>query len=219
MAEVKKLTPSTAGTTEVAFGTPKTTFLAVDVEKKGARFAHPVIQVGVAYGTSLDDIKTATFCFDYADVPFEKRCWDEFWTNHEDIYEKICAAAQPPKEEWKRFAQFLNDLEPACHDKIEIVSDNPAYDVEAIDYHLNAIRIGIRYSSKDKYRSVHDSTEMVKGLPGHYKKKIQEKTDRLAQHTHWAEDDARAILIHFLLTRAVIDRLREAERAIDDILA
>jgi hypothetical protein len=202
------------------FGGPKIIYLGVDVEKKGAMFKHPVMQVGVAYGTCMNDIKTASFCFDYKSVPFEKRCWDEFWCKYEDVYRRICAAAQPAPAQWLAFKKFLLNLENSA-DRVEPVTDNAAYDVTAIDHHLDkdAQRAGIRYSSKMEYRAVHDSTEQVKGLPTYYRKAIRAKTDKLAPHTHWAEDDAKGILVHFFLTRAVIERLREAERDIEAILA
>lgn len=186
--------------------------LAVDVEKKGATFHHPVIQVGVAWGTSLNDIQKRSFCFDYKDQPFEKRCWDEFWSKYENVYSRICAEAAPPVAQWKKFSDFLQELEEKS-EKLDIVSDNPAYDVEAIDYNLHTYlgRAGIRYSSTMGYRRVHDASEMIKGLPSHYGDLIVKKAQSSARATHWAADDAEYILTHFFLVKGVIECMREAE--------
>jgi hypothetical protein len=194
-------------------------FVAFDVEKKGARFEHPVIQVGVAYGSCLNDIQTASFCFDYKDVPFEKRCWDEFWSNWKDVLARIEKAAEAPNVQWPKFGKFLDALE-AEHDEIEIVSDNPAYDIEAIDHHLDKDlgRAGVRYTSTMGYRYVNDCGDMGKGLPRAIREAIKAKTNSMARHTHWAEDDAMCILVKFLLTRHVISILRDAEDRIADVL-
>ena len=115
-----------------------TLYYAVDVEKKGAGFEYPTIQVGYAHSTSID-VKpvSGSFCFNYAKVPFEPKCHKEFWSKNLDIYARIFAEAKgkDPVEEWKKYAASLDKLEEK-HDKIEIVSDNPAYDIEAVDYHL-----------------------------------------------------------------------------------
>jgi len=197
----------------------QTIYLAIDVEKKGAKFEHPVIQIGVAWGTSLSSMEKGSFCFDYKDKPFEQRCFDEFWSKQDAVYKRICAEAVEPAEQWRTFKAFLDTLE-LSGDKVEIISDNPAYDVEAIDYHLNEElgRQGLRYSSGMKYRCVHDSSERVKGLPAHYAEAIEKKAQSLAKHTHWAADDAEYILVHFFLTKTVIDTLREAEDKVKALL-
>lgn len=195
-------------------------YVAFDVEKKGAKFEHPIIQIGVAYTNSLDVApRTASFCFDYPGAPFEKRCYDEFWVKNLDILKRIQKEAKPAKAEWERFVDFLNALEKE-HSKIKILSDNPAYDIEAIDWHLDKEcgRAGIRYTSTGKYRPVIDSSEMVKGLSKSVRDAIQAKVDKAIQHTHWAPDDAQGILLHYLLTQSVINIQDQAEAAITTVL-
>ncbi|MDE2097670.1 MAG: hypothetical protein KGL39_10515 [Patescibacteria group bacterium] len=198
----------------------ETLYVAVDVEKKGAKFEHPIIQIGVAYGTSLQNVKTRSFCFDYANVPFEQRCYDEFWSKFLDTYKRIQAEAKEPKGQWKAFADFLQELEDQ-YPSIEIWSDNPAYDVEAIDFHLNdeLKRAGIRYSSKMQYRYVTDYPQVLIGLPKHLRDAIKQKAMKLAAHTHWAEDDAKNIFVRSMLIKNVVAIMRRAEDEIAATLA
>lgn len=208
-------------------------YIAVDVEKKGASFDHPIIQIGVAwsltcaswgpfplaYGTDINSIKTASFCFDYKDKPFEKRCYDEFWIKYLDILKRIEGAAKPSKEQWKNFDKWLVELESQA-ESIKIVSDNPGYDIEAIDYHLHEElgRFPIRYDSTGKYRSISDASEQIKGLPAMYRDQIKAKRDSMSNHSHWAEDDARSILVQYFLVKQTIDIINKADKDIMQLL-
>lgn len=197
----------------------KTLYIAVDVEKKGASFDHPVIQLGVAYGTNIADISTLSFCFDYKDKPFEKRCYDEFWIKQRDILKKIEKHAKPPQEEWMRFNKWLTSIESKAN-AIKFISDNPAYDIEAIDYHLHEVlgRLPMRYDSIGKYRSISDASEQIKGLPIMYQKQIKDKRDSMSNHSHWAEDDAKSILVQYFLVKGTIEIMRKSEDEISKLL-
>lgn len=199
--------------------THKVLYLAVDVEKKGASLDNPVIQLGVAYGPNINNIKTASFCFDYKDKPFEKRCYNEFWTKHLDVLKRIEQNAKPPREEWARFAKWLTALEDQAK-SIEIISDNPGYDVEAIDYHLyeELGKSPMRYDSQGQYRSISDPSEQIEGLPSIYRTQIKAKTKSMSNHSHWAEDDAFAILVQYFLVHDTIQIMRKAEEDISELL-
>lgn len=194
--------------------------VAFDIESKGASLDHPVPQIGVAYGTCLADIKTASFCFDYSDYPFEKRCLDEFWVNHQDIYKRIEKEAIYRDEQWKKFGAFIDELE-VLSNNVEIVSDNPAFDIARIDYNtdLHGVRnrfyemsdgskqrssIPLRYTRDGKYRPVKDPSERIKGLPKAVQAEIQAAVKKAVKNPHWAEDDATGILtMHFLVRDAI----------------
>lgn len=187
----------------------KTLYIAIDVEKKGASFAHPVIQLGVAYGYNIHyKIKTENFCFDYKNSPFEKRCYDEFWVNHLDILKRIEENAKEPGAEWERFNKWLLDMEKE-NGTIKFVSDNPGYDIEAVDYHLHTEigRLPMRYSSTGKYRSISDPSEQIKGLRKNTRNGINEQANKLVTHDHWAPNDASHHLIKYFLIRKVIDEM------------
>lgn len=194
-------------------------YTAFDIEKKGAKFEHPIIQIGVAFGRDIDHIERRSFCFDYKSAPFEQRCFDEFWVKLPDILKRIETEAVDPKIQWPAFGKFLDELE--AQGRVEIVTDNAAYDIEAIDYHLDAElkRAGVRYTSTMEYRSVHDPSEQITGLPSHYRKAIKKIVKERAPHTHWAADDAEGILTQFFLVKSVIQTLREAENKIATLLA
>lgn len=182
------------------------TYVAVDVEKKGDGPAFPVIQIGVAWGTNLKDIKTRSFCFDYHSgdrkVEFQKRCFDEFWTEHLDILARIEKEAIEPTAQWRAFIEFWDKFD----ENVVIVSDNPAYDIEAIDFHVweEAKRFPIRWTADGKYRKVCDPGQQMKGLLKGTQNAIRRRADKVAPHDHWAENDAKNILAQYFITRNMI---------------
>ena len=189
--------------------------VALDVEKKGPLFQNPVINVGVAWGTSIDTIQTMSFCFDYKDAPFDKQCYDEFWSKHLDILKRIEEAAKEPKAEWTRFNTLLMELDDPS---IEFESDNPAYDIEAIDFHLYTVlgrRLPLRYTSKGVYRSISDSSERIKALPTNWQEFISKLTSESAVHSHWAADDAKAMLVRRFRVDQVVALRNEATKDLD----
>lgn len=176
------------------------TYVAVDVEKKGNGFAYPVIQVGVAWGTGLGDIATRSFCFDYRSVGFERRCYDEYWSKQLALLARIGREAVEPGQQWPAFVEFWNVTFGA--DAV-IVSDNPAYDLAAIDFHVWewCRRFPIRNTAVGGYREVHDPSERDHALPSDVRAAIRARAAALAPHDHWAENDAKHILTHYFLVR------------------
>lgn len=190
--------------------------VAVDVEKKGSGFQHPIINVGVAWGKSIDTIQSASFCFDYKNIAFEKRCYDQFWSKNLQVLKRIEESAKDPEMEWKRFDDLLKQFEKQGTE-VEFESDNPAYDIEAIDFHLFAElgRLPMRYTTQGEYRSIGDSSERIKALPEVWKSYIDQRAQKIVTATHWAEDDARNILVRRFLTDQVVTLRNEAAIDLD----
>ena len=70
--------------------------LAVDVEMSGARFSeHDVLAIGAAVVDERFELLDTFFYKSYnpTDATFETRCWDEFWSKHENIFESVVKAA------------------------------------------------------------------------------------------------------------------------------
>jgi len=204
---------------------------AFDIETKGGACSDPTIQIGVSWGTSLDDIQKASFCFDHKECPFEARCLREFWSKYRPTYERIVRDAKDPGVQWVAFADFQRGLDDR-YSEIEIISDNPAFDIARIDNELNErglrrrkqmmrhaddaddkreivreVSYGLRYTKEGKYRSVSDPSEQIKGLPKSIRDEITAKVKAAVKEPHWAPDDATGILVQHFLVREAIDRM------------
>lgn len=211
-------------------------YVGVHVEKKGPRFKDPVVQVGIAYGIDLDDIRVENFCFEYKDCEFEKECYDRFWSKPENQknWKRIqdhCAKAREMNKKWSNLSDMTQELAEwkmfeavwwselpsiakAHNAMIKLCSDNPEYDFGAINWHVQhelKRDFGIRYTNKGEYRSIDDFTECCRGLPDHIQREINKRADTLAPLTHWAPDDARHIVVHAMLTDQVIQEQREKQ--------
>ena len=198
--------------------------LAFDIEAKGCAFENPVIQIGAAWGTNLKDIQSRSWCFDYRDRPMEKRCWDDFWSQNQATYERIVRegkAAGDPAAQWKSFARFLQDMYKYHSEtsELELVSDNPAFDLTRIDQHLKEEKVkdaGVRYGPGNAYLSVVDPTEQIKGLGVVGAHRVRRAALELKPHTHWAPDDAENILVMRFLVR---DAIRRRDEQVARVLA
>ena len=184
----------------------QTLCVAFDVEAKGDRITDPVIEIGLAWGTSPKDIQKMSLCLDYKSVAFQERCFNEFWSKQTENLKRIEAAAKDPKEQLALLVKTMEGFEQKFA-KIKLVSDNPAYDIAKIDYALFSVLqrfLGIRYDSKGNYRSISDPSEQIKGLASRKRELIEKEVALEAPHTHQAADDAHGILLtYFYVQRAI----------------
>jgi hypothetical protein len=206
---------------------------AFDIETKGGSYDDPIIQIGIAWGTSLKDIQKASFCFDHKDQPFEERCFREFWSKHRHTYDRIVNDAKAHGPQWVAFADFLRKMDD-LYPKIKIVSDNPAFDFARIDneLHERGLRVreqqmtfgtttdlvhevsyGLRYTKEGQYRVVCDPSERIKGLPKAIQTEIQAKVAEAVKEPHWAPDDATGILVQYFLVKEAIEKMNSAVTA------
>jgi hypothetical protein len=108
---------------------------------------------------------------------------------------------QSNEQQWQDFADFMQAMYKQYEDRLVLVSDKPSFDISRIDNELRDRRLkksGLRYSPYPKentYLSVHDPTERIEGFGKAKAKRIRADVDKVAAHTHWAEDDAKNILL------------------------
>jgi hypothetical protein len=175
----------------------KQIYVAFDIETGGAGFQHPVIAVGVCYGNVYGYYKKR-WCIEFNTNDFEKKCYEEFWTKHEDILDDIRKEAVDSKSAWNEIGQFLDRLSDKYpNSNIVILSDNPAFDLSRIDYELftRLGRLGCRHIGK--YRRVMDPTEQRTFFPR--KVEMKELVKKLAPHTHYPDDDAEGIFLQQII--------------------
>lgn len=181
----------------------ETVYIAWDIEKGGPCFEHPIIAVGVCYGTKTT-YRKKRFCLTFDINNFEEKCLKEFWSKFPNILEKIKSEATPVVETWEAITDFLTLLEVAYpEDKYNIVmlSDNPAYDIGHIDYNLfhYTARWGLRYTDNGDYRFISNPCEQLVYHPN--KENIKRAVRALSKHTHMPDDDAECIFMTQILLK------------------
>ena len=205
---------------------PKLLPVAVDIEKRGPSAEHSINAVGFAYRCPRTQrIVKRAFYFKGNDAGFQRKTQDEFWSRYPDLLRFIEERAADSASEWKRVDQWLDELaRDAKTDGYEVlwVSDNPAYDVGAIDAELLEYlrRLPLRYDSEGEYRRVRDTTAALYALGSATAERIKKLVaDTGASHTHHPEDDAEVILRTHLLTQALVDARNEYDRRVEAAFA
>lgn len=179
---------------------PKVPFygLSIDIERKGKHFRHGILAIGSTFG-SMDGtiIEQRAFC---SHVPpkeeFEPDCWDNFWSKHTPVLERI--ESEAVDEPILEFYLWLGSLEQRFgpfgrkhKDKVRfvLISDNPGYDIGMIN--LEFFKRGIELPIAemfDDYVSTDDPTEQMIGLS--MEQKIEVSKSVTAPHDHWPVNDA-----------------------------
>lgn len=176
-------------------------YVAFDIEAGGSGYNHPVIAVGVCYGTANQyQKKRWVIQFDIKD--FEERCYKEFWSYNMDLLDKLKKEAVDKKIAWREIREFIDNLEilfPADKYRVIFVSDNPAYDISRIDFMLFLFeqRLPLRYTKEGKYRRISDPSEQMKHF---YDVNVIHNfvSNRGAKATHFPDDDAEVMMLQQL---------------------
>lgn len=190
------------------------TLVAIDIEKSGAMpLVHPIVSIGVCVGDEAGTvIEKRRFNFkvnwksEQLGGDFEDRCWEEFWSKQpQGLIRLLQEDAQEPRECMKQFEQWLNGLEDRFKNtKIKFLSDNPSFDIGAIDVYLDRYcsRLPMRYSSTKKYRGIDNPSDMLEVFPS---EKVKEWTklfvDPNVSHDHDPANDAEHIYRQWLLVK------------------
>lgn len=219
-------------------------FYAVDIETTGnLLYRDCCFAIGWAYGTTIDDIKTGSICLDMKkekDVTWKKfweakgyetRCYDEFWSKHEDILDRLQdkSRTKPPigtkKEMVEEFQAFLTDMEKRYAESV-LITDTTAFDTVWLSHLLQEegnAGIGYRrngaFSKSLELQSYRMAAYGVWPLP---KSAIAEKpwnTDEKyktlvwdhANHDHDPENDAHQILRAFFVSIMEVQRRNDNE--------
>lgn len=133
--------------------------ISIDVEKLGPKFTEPLIAIGVFVADDrakfvsenqffflpCDDVKYRD------DKPFPRLTSKPdqdtllWWTsNHPRILEHITKKGKALETEFPLFVNYIDTLLKQAHDKgiqVRYLSDNPNFDLGAIDYHIQALQL------------------------------------------------------------------------------
>jgi hypothetical protein len=189
-------------------------FLAVDIERLGDGYEHPILAVGVCLGNSkVGIIENRQWCFQ--PLPGQKpeqRCMDEFWSKHPTVLNALQSNAKPFLETMRDFLWWWdNTLETY---RPRIVSDNPANDLGGLSWYARLAQpsrsFPMRYVQKTgEHLPIDDPTEQFKGLGGRaLRKALCTAATSLAPHSHLAVEDAahlfwqEMLALHFRHLRA-----------------
>jgi len=172
----------------------KTTYVAIDIEKAGKKIDDAILAIGLCVGSQTGQvIEKRLWCLEFPEGKgIEEQCNQEFWMKYPELLKFIRENAKPIVEVMTEFAKFIDDLE-SKYQKIVFVSDNPAFDIGAIDYYLHKYvgRCPMRYTKSAKYCCISDPSERLEMLVN--KKAIYEEIDKIAKHSHKPDDDAEYI--------------------------
>jgi len=195
-------------------------YCAIDVEATGEGFDRKAIAISFVVGHKkyFKIEKSLTVCFPVPSVEqFGTLCWNEFWMKEENqkVLDRIRKEVRSSDEEAsKEIETFLKELEDQYGDNIEFLSDNPSFDITAVDWALYRFtkRLPMRFSTKGKYRCISDPSERIAAF-GKWKEtnEIISKNYGI-EHDHWPENDAAYIYAQMIEANKLSKDYSEMER-------
>ena len=156
--------------------------LAIDIERSGATNQYQTIAIGAAVVDQDFNLCDTLFVTNYRNEStiFEPRCWDEFWSKHQDILAELEYTGTLSMDEQecnmiRCLMEFRKKWETTAQQegkKYYFISDNPIYDGsfvnELINRHLSDDFMPIPYNAGDKkYSSFFDVHSMQRGYLRH----------------------------------------------------
>jgi hypothetical protein len=220
--------------TELKEADKKKILVAVDIEKAGSRnLEHKIIAIGYTVGDvdgNVIDKGSWNFAVKWPEYKvssneiinygdFEKSCWDDFWGNRKKVSAEVIANLQTNTYEYTdgmaAFCKWLNSLEekyPVETNKIILLSDNPSFDLAAIDVELerHCNRQPMRYSTTGKYRDFYDPTDMLETMPDKYLSEVAYPfVNSHSKHDHKPENDAEEIYFKYIAACAAKKKVEE----------
>lgn len=202
-------------------------YLAVDIETTGAELDRPILCFAAVIGTREEGVlKKKTWCFDSPaldcnlETPkeeickhYEWRAWQEFWKDKLDLLKRIKSQSSSDEINWASFLAFLDGLEEQYPNAdVILVSDNPAYDIAALnnELHKRFGRMPMNRTKNGGYRCTHDPYERLVGSS--YLTETYKVLDKLTIHDHWSENDATQILAMEFISLDLIDALSASKK-------
>jgi hypothetical protein len=193
-------------------------FLAIDIETGGCMVTkHPLVAIGTCFLTPCKRIVKKRFVLDFDKSKFEQRCTEQYWNKYPDLLKEFTDSV---KSSIKDFANYLDELDTKYPDLI-ILSDNPAFDINFINYYfetfLNRLPISYRLNLDNDYRVVTDVESFAyifhggKGNWADWKTLILEHGIDMhgSKMDHCPENDAEYILRFFL----GLKKLKESDQS------
>lgn len=195
--------------------------LALDVESAGRSFDHPLLAVGFCFGGEQKVVEKRLWKISMLEGwTFEPRCKAEFWDKHPERLAALQSGAQSPSRVAAEISVYLADLvarfEPDGVRRIEIVSDNPAFDVAKLDYFLytNTVHrageyVPFRYFG-DRYRNVVDPSERIEAFEAW--QGYERWRPAGVGHDHSPENDAEDIFFQMVYADELTKNARQDPR-------
>ncbi len=105
--------------------------LAIDIESGGCQPSkHPLIAIGTCLVRADGSEEKKLFTLDFDFDQFEASCVEQFWSRHMDKLEKLKAPAVGA------IADYVDCLDKQFDD-LTLISDNPSYDIDFINYYYD----------------------------------------------------------------------------------
>ena len=193
----------------------KIAILSFDIESTGPNIIkNEIIAIGYCLGDNYGNILYKKRINIKYTQPFDKICYKNFWSKHQDKLKILQNDAVKPDE---AISEFIKDVDAAFAEyDLKIISDNPSFDVGFINYYLALYldRKPINYKFNEIYTPVYDTDSYSRGvvhatydkdvydseLIKKYKLEIDQKYDHLPDN-----DAAYIYLFHTqLMKKAVI---------------
>lgn len=141
---------------------------AFDIEARGQGPArHGILSIGVCVGDAEGKVLEKRR-FDLRPLPgqgMERRCLEEFWSQHKELYETLTQDARDPLVQMNEFRALLDRWDAQAD--LYLVCDNPAFDGGMLNYYLDVAQLPtLHYRMRGgrlEYRNVHDADSYGRG--------------------------------------------------------
>lgn len=210
-------------------------YVALDLEKAGDSYLHPITEIGFVMGTSQNGIvekkRWSLLCNDDTCAKISEpltaawaadfnmgldRCKTEFWNapiaGNGALWNAIQKEARPAKDVYPEVAAYIDSLYKRFH--LRWVSDNPCYDLGHLDFWLltGGFRLfPCRIGPPDVYHKVRNPEDELRGLPTGVYAKAMAHVDRMVQEkglvAHRADDDAAKIFFKKIAFDEAVDHV------------
>jgi len=209
--------------------------ISIDVETTGATDKDVIVAIGISHGYLTENNEIATskcprlvlrlgkpedisWEDHWKNKGWEKRCYDEFWSNNLNVLDKMQADTTAEKSVLCRtedsFSNILNmaleDVE-AKYEKTIVVSDTTCFDMFFVNKCLlSGGHKPIYYTREGQYRTGFELDSYLTGLARQnpstdwkdmeqFKKMLHDKYIKYPLvHDHYPENDSHAVLSYFL---------------------
>lgn len=115
----------------------KKVFLAIDIETTGQHYTkNAIIEIGATVMDSERELSTFHGFLTMDGRAFEKRCYDEFWSQHLDKIAEIQEKASHPTTTMENFCNWF-DCMCLAYPNLVVLSDFAEYDLGWLNYYIS----------------------------------------------------------------------------------
>ena len=211
---------------------PKLGVIAIDIEKTGCRDENldPMFAVGIATApidaSSIEEVESFSISLNlrkpvgnswgehWKSEGYEMRCWEEFWSKHENVLDLI----QDPlrilrvetREQLITGINSILSLYESMYSQTVIVTDTTLFDTVCVSAELKKYNfVPLNFTRKGEYRSGVEVDSYISGLfkiadPSEWE--VMSETNKFiepylldkVEHDHHPMNDAKSILLKYL---------------------